>query len=500
MLAIAVLATVLVVEAYRAAREHRATARQVLTDYASLGAQGSAARLQSDLAPRLFPVLTVLRESPSALPASLAEVVPPRSASVARAARWTGRLGREGDPSTAADPGVVPLRGTLLDTLHAISKSLPDEAYFAMHHSEEGWLVFTPWRTGAGAVGFLLPDSAFLSLAQQVVAQVMILPPAITKGESLEDGLGVELRFGDEVLAQRGYAGPTPFMAKEDFGPMFGGLGARVRIAEALAPRLVIGGLPKSRVPVLTGVLVLTLVLATAGMVQVRQERRLVQLREDVVAGASHELRTPLAQIRLFAETLRLGRVRSEEERDRALAVIEREALRLEHLVDNLLHTSRSERGSIHLVREHLDLTALTRQIVDDFAPLASKAGVSVVVHAPEPVMLAVDPAAWRQVMVNLLDNAIKYGGHSAPVRVAIHGEADRAVVTVRDEGPGISLGDSTRVWDRFWRGSAAQGSGATGSGLGLATVRDLVGLHGGDCAVVDAGTPGATIRIEVPR
>src|SRR5256885_11553687 len=111
-----------------------------------------------------------------------------------------------------------------------------------------------------------------------------------------------------------------------------------------MAPKLVIGGMPRSNVPMLLSLLALTAGLVVAALLQLRREYELSQLRADFVSGVSHELRTPLAQIRMFSETLLLGRVRSDEERERSLGIIDQEARRLTHLVENLLHFSRSER------------------------------------------------------------------------------------------------------------------------------------------------------------
>src|SRR5206468_1637555 len=105
-----------------------------------------------------------------------------------------------------------------------------------------------------------------------------------------------------------------------------------------------LGGLPQSRLPLLLGALGLTAGLIVTALVQLRREYELARLRTDFVSGVSHELRTPLAQIRMFSETLLLGRVRSEEEGRRSLEIIDQEARRLTHLVENLLHFSRSER------------------------------------------------------------------------------------------------------------------------------------------------------------
>src|SRR2546427_5026946 len=123
-----------------------------------------------------------------------------------------------------------------------------------------------------------------------------------------------------------------------------GDLHAEATLRASVADQLIIGGLPKSRLPLILGLLALTAVLIGTALVQLRRESQLARLRTDFISGVSHELRTPLAQIRMFSETLVLGRVRSDEERRRSLAIIDQESRRLTHLVENLPHFSRSER------------------------------------------------------------------------------------------------------------------------------------------------------------
>ena len=110
----------------------------------------------------------------------------------------------------------------------------------------------------------------------------------------------------------------------------------------------------------------------------VKRERQLARVKSELVSGVSHELRTPLAQIRMFAEMLRLGWVRSDDERQRSVAIIDQEARRLAHLVENILQFSRAERTTPRLSLETLELTALVDEVVESFAPLAGARGVTI--------------------------------------------------------------------------------------------------------------------------
>jgi signal transduction histidine kinase len=500
MLFIALLAIGLVVEAIRSTRRHRDTAEAVLHDFADLGAQGSTGRMLTAIAPALYQVLTRVREADPLTLGGIATRLDPWPMALARSATWAGPVDPDsGVPLAGFGVGTPPESG-ILDSMRASNARLVSGAYLGGARHGEGYLLFSPLRPGTSPVAILLSARVLDSLLQVITDEVMILPPAIYPADSLDRGLGIELVDGAHRVASRGFADSTRFLAQYPFGAMLGNLETRVRISEALAPALVIGGLPRSRVPLFAAGLALALLLAGAAVAQAQQERRLVQLREDVVAGASHELRTPLAQIRLFAETLRLGRVRSEEERARALTVIEREARRLEHLVDNLLHSSRIERGGVQLAREPTDLGLLTRQIVDEFAPLAGKGDVRIEVAGQGDLVASVDAAAWRQVMVNLLDNAVKYGGRGTVVRVELSAAPDWITTAVRDEGPGVPVSDRSLVWQRFWRGTSTATAGATGTGLGLATVHDLVARHGGTCAVGQGEPRGAVFTVRLPR
>jgi signal transduction histidine kinase len=270
-------------------------------------------------------------------------------------------------------------------------------------------------------------------------------------------------------------------------------------IAERLAPALIIGGLPASPLPFVIGAVVLTLSLLGALIVQLQQREKLARLREDFVAGTSHELRTPLAQIRMFAETLRLGRVRSEDERQHALTVIEREARRLEQMVENLLHVSRTDDAMLRLSLETGDVERMTAEIVADFKPLADKAGAQLHVVRSSPAFAKVDSGAWRQTVLNLLDNAVRYGGRNAHVSISVKADRKQVTLEVADDGPGVPAQDRARIWEPFWRGEAGRAAGVTGTGIGLATVRELVSAQGGECSVRDNVPRGAVFVVTLP-
>ena len=293
----------------------------------------------------------------------------------------------------------------------------------------------------------------------------------------------------------------TLFVDTVSLGTQFGGMMLRVALNSSAPARLVGSGLPRSRLLVLFGLLGLMAGLVAVAILQLRREHELARLRAEFTTSVSHELRTPLAQILLYGETLILERTRSERERRSAAEVIVREARRLMHLVENTLHFARSERQLIELKPEAVSLASLTREILVTFAPLAWAAEVTLHEELEEGASVLIDRDAFRQVLLNLLDNAVKYGPPGQTVTVRLGREGHRVRLVVEDQGPGVPLAERERIWAPFVRASVAQGArGAqTGTGIGLAVVRDLVVRHGGRAWVESAPGGGARFIVELP-
>jgi signal transduction histidine kinase len=233
---------------------------------------------------------------------------------------------------------------------------------------------------------------------------------------------------------------------------------------------------------------------------RLRREHELTQLRTDFVSGVSHELRTPLAQIRMFAELLRKNALRDQSEADRALRIIEKEARRLTILVDNVLNFARLRRRTQASESMVTEIVGDVRQVIESFNPLAAERGVLVRAAIEQDALYAlVDSQALRQILLNFLENAVKYGPRGQSVLVGA-GEFEETVrIWVDDEGPGIAAADRDSVWKPFHRLESTAQSGEGGSGIGLAVVRDLVVQHNGRVWVEDAPLGGARFVVEIP-
>lgn len=216
------------------------------------------------------------------------------------------------------------------------------------------------------------------------------------------------------------------------------------------------------------------------------------------LADASHELRTPLASIRGYAELYRMGATADEAERARAIARIEQEAERMGVLVEDLLTLARLDevRGA---VRELVDLAELARDAAADARASAPDREIELAV-AGEDTAVRGDAHQLRQVLANLVRNALVHTPAGTPVQVRADRDGDHVRVAVRDHGPGLPAG-GPELFERFWRAEAARGRGpaGAGAGLGLAIVHGIVTAHGGTVIAADAEGGGARFEVRLP-
>ena len=223
-----------------------------------------------------------------------------------------------------------------------------------------------------------------------------------------------------------------------------------------------------------------------------------MRLRHDFTSSVSHELRTPLTQILLFGETLELGRARGRgRSGGRRSAIIVQEARRLAHLVENVLHLSRAERRWSVSARAGAAGARCCARSSSGSRRWRARDAVRIRTELDETAGRAGRPGALHQIVINLLDNAVKYGGERADHRPDRAATAAGRAIEVEDSGPGIPAGDRRRVWEPFVR--LRSGDAVPGSGIGLAVVRELVAAHGGECRVEDAPGGGSRFVVELP-
>ena len=422
-----------------------------------------------------------------------------------------------------ASPDLAWLRSALRDL--AVAPGGGFAVAFARKGDSTEAIGFAPQRNGSnqiiGALGYVSSANEFADiLFTHLLRYPKLLPSAITRGLPSDSLLAasVSTSAGEEIYRSKSWeAGLRSDTAS--LAGFTGGMKVRVALRPDATARLQGAVVPGSRMPVWVGLLLLTGLLTVIIVRNLQREHELARLRLEFSASVSHELRTPLAQILLFGETLTLGRTRSEAERMSAAGVIVREARRLMHLVDNTLAFSRAERPVVSLSPAHVRLAPIVRDTIAGFAPLASARNVSISQHLDPNAAAFVDAEAFRQILINLLDNAVKYGpagqhvkvelttGHSVVVlspAILAPGQpiARRTLrLAVVDEGPGVTGHAREEIWIAFVRGRNGESPTGTGCGLGLAVVRDLAERHNGR-SWVEPGASGAGARfvVELPE
>ncbi len=230
-------------------------------------------------------------------------------------------------------------------------------------------------------------------------------------------------------------------------------------------------------------------------------EEQARRAREDLVASVSHELRTPLTSIIGYLELALDDPSIAPGTRDR-LTVAERNASRLLELVADILALSATSREGVGVELElrSADVAAVVRAAIESIAPRAVDHGVHIDASGVVEARAVIDARRVRQIVDNLLSNAIKYIPRDAAVSVAVQQDLHSVSIVVADDGPGISLTEQGRLFERFFRGDAVRNSSAHGSGLGLAISRDLARAHGGEITVRTAPGEGAVFTVRLPR
>lgn len=235
--------------------------------------------------------------------------------------------------------------------------------------------------------------------------------------------------------------------------------------------------------------------------VDVTEVRRLESMRRDFVANVSHELRTPVTAIRSAAETLQSGRPEDPQVLDMFIGIIERNAARLQDLVEDVLDLSRIESRELRLNFESLELSAVYAQVLSLFRERADRRGIVLANDAAGgAVRVRADRRALEHVLTNLIDNAVKYCGPGATVRVGSTEQGDSVSLFVADDGPGIEARHLARIFERFYRVDAGRSRELGGTGLGLSIVKHLVEAMGGTVQVESMPGQGTTFSFTLKK
>lgn len=261
----------------------------------------------------------------------------------------------------------------------------------------------------------------------------------------------------------------------------------------------------RATVDIAFGVLILTfcvtLLVGTILLVlSLKRASDLSQLQLDFLSKVSHEFKTPLTSIRMFTETLSEERPLTDEQRRQCLDMLENETKRLDTMIGRLLDFGRMEAGRMTYHRQPEPLQAVLDTALKAFEPIRIREHVDLSLDIPNDLpMVLVDREMMGQAVLNLLQNAVKYGGDEKSIRLSCEAKNGKVNVSVRDKGPGIPRKEHRRIFDRFYRIDDRLSRQQQGSGMGLAIVHHVVQAHGGQVRVRNRPDGGAEFTISIP-
>lgn len=401
----------------------------------------------------------------------------------------------QGPQPEAPRPGRRPVQ-LFENAVEPFEVGLLDSGHFLLFRSV--------WRQGERIIqGALIEQTPFLEaligrpLATTVLARTTHLTVAY-RGKLLA-GFRAQPERRDRYGSAASTAGPPPLsgalLYRTRMQEPFGGLELIYSVSHLPTPpgAAIVGWMAAA----------LALVLLAGGWLMYRlgaSQLALVRQQQDFVSAVSHELKTPLTSIRMYAEMLRAG-FAPEERKATYYRFIHEESERLSRLIGNVLQLARIGRDALVLEPRRIAVRELAAIVRERVASQVERAGFSLEMHCELDAEVVVDPDAFTQILINLVDNALKFSAR-APTRCIQIGcetcDKGRLRVRVRDFGPGIPKDQRKRVFDLFYRGTEAANSAISGTGIGLALVKRLTDAMGGRVEVVERD-PGAEFWVEMP-
>lgn len=490
-------------QSWQIQRSNQATADSVLREYGILAADELGRRASAELGYRGYYQL-MLKIAGLEEPGDMRESLVADDA-LANAATLVVMFFVVSDGEVATDSsGLSPEVSTLLQNIVATPGS--EEGPYSSARTESGseQIIYAKRSTAAGTLsvaGFVVSNIGIGEHLGRTISAGPLLPASLASGRVNNEMLFVRVSDpGGAVVFEQNPSFDSRLTVNktlgDDYQGILDGFVIEVSLDPASAEFLIIGGLPESQLPVLLYLMAFVAALMLTAIWLFRREQSVMNLRTDFVSQVSHELRTPLTQIRMFAETLLLGRARTDEERRRSLEIIDRESQRLSHLVDNILLFSNGS-DPAPLDRRRQQLAPVVVEVCD--LVRATAESVTIDVSVDESAIAVIDSDALRQVLLNLLDNAIKFGPAGQTVSVWLERSDNEARISVEDQGPGIPEGERRRVWSPFYRLRREKTSAISGTGIGLSVVQELVDAMGGRCWV-SAGYGGARVCVAFPE
>ncbi|MGL4483884.1 MAG: sensor histidine kinase, partial [Anaerovoracaceae bacterium] len=226
------------------------------------------------------------------------------------------------------------------------------------------------------------------------------------------------------------------------------------------------------------------------------ENKRIENIRKEFVANVTHELKTPLTSISGFIETLQAGAVEKPEVREKFLDIMSIETSRLKRLIEDILVLSDIEAGSVEMYSDKIYIKDTIDEIADFIKPIADKNKIDIIVEIEEELFLLVNEDRFRQMFVNLIENAVKYSDTFGRVWIKSTVTDDKVIISVIDEGIGIAEEQLERLFERFYRVDKSRSRKVGGTGLGLSIVKHIAALFGAELNVTSELGKGSKFSI----
>lgn len=331
-----------------------------------------------------------------------------------------------------------------------------------------------------------------------------LLPQVLANKLVNNDEIALKMKLGKHPVAfQKGQYFDRYLSSKievnDDYGNLFEGYTITVSLDETIAHKLIIGGVPSTQFFKVLLLILVTFLVLIITLFTYRKEQKLSAQRSQFVARVSHELRTPLTQIRMFSETMLLDRVKDKETTRKYLEIIHRESKHLSYLVDNILNKHENENNIGTINPEWIDVAKELRFVVDNFNYVSKKRGVIFAEEIAQDIRLKTDQLKFRQIFLNLIDNAIKYGPDSQTISITTKLDQEYFKISIRDQGPGIDSKEQKNIWRSYYRLDRDEKRAINGTGIGLAITAENLKEINAFCKMKSSNNAGACFEIYFP-
>jgi two-component system phosphate regulon sensor histidine kinase PhoR len=228
----------------------------------------------------------------------------------------------------------------------------------------------------------------------------------------------------------------------------------------------------------------------------ITREKHIAQLRSDFISNVTHELKTPLTSIRMYAESLMMGRVKSASVQKEYLSVVVNESERLKRMINNILEFSKMEKGKPEYHFVNSNLASILNASIYEMNYWFEKEHFEVVTEMDETIYAEVDPEKMKQAIGNLLSNAIKYSTDTKKIFIRLFKKPEHVSIEVEDKGIGIPEDKLSRIFEQFYR--IEHKEGISGTGLGLTVVKEIIEAHNGTISVTSEIGKGSIFVITI--